>query len=64
MAVMILPACIVQVYIYIRSVYLMRRMIVAGVRSNSTASVLHTAINRPPATPKKRSPINRGGEKS
>ena len=32
MAVMILPACIARVYIYIRSVYLMRRMSVAGFR--------------------------------
>jgi len=46
MAVMILPACIVRVYIYIRSVYLMRRMSVAGFRGNSTASVLHTVIDR------------------
>ena len=32
MAVMILHACIVQVYIYIRCVYLMRWMSIAGVR--------------------------------
>ena len=32
MAVMILPACIVRVYVYIRRVYLMRRMSVAGFR--------------------------------
>jgi hypothetical protein len=43
MAVMILPACTVRVYIYIRSIYLMRRMSVAGFRSNSRASVLQTS---------------------
>ena len=32
MAVMILPACIVKVYIYIRSIYLTGRMSAAGVR--------------------------------
>ena len=38
MAVMILPACIARVYIYFRSIYLMRRASVTGVRGNSRAS--------------------------
>ena len=50
-------------YIYIRSIYLTSRMSVAGFRSISSASVLHTAIDRA-RDAGKRSAINRGGQKS
>ena len=63
MAVMIFSACIVQVYICIRRIYLTLRMSVAGFRSISSASVLHTAIDRA-RDAGKRSAINRGGQKS